>query len=158
VENSTPEDESYERYVTIVTEYRSTVVNPPTAIPPNSLICQKYTERIQSNCKTNHQSANLPTAICQNTIDTILIDSVLVNPPNHVQLTTSSGATDLLSTEYTWKSALMSIMCNKNTTVEEMDKVMDVQKLLKERALKNFSESMCTGTNTMDTMQNSCFL
>jgi len=40
-----------------------------------------------------------------------------VNPPNHVQLTTNSGATDLLSTEHTWKSALMSIMCNKNTTV-----------------------------------------
>jgi len=39
-------------------------------------------------------------------------------------------------------------MCDKNTTVDEMDKVTDVQK---ERTLKNFSRSMCTGTNTMDT-------
>ena len=35
--------------------------------------------------------------------------------------------------------------CNKNTTVDEMDKVMDVQKLLKDRALKNFSQSKITG-------------
>jgi len=35
--------------------------------------------------------------------------------------------------------------CNKNATVDEMDKVMDVQKLLKDRAMKKFSLSQITG-------------
>jgi len=34
--------------------------------------------------------------------------------------------------------------CN-NTTVDEMDKVMDVQKLLKDRAMKNLCQSKITG-------------
>ena len=36
--------------------------------------------------------------------------------------------------------------CNKNTTVDEMDTVMDVQKLLKDRAMKKFCfQSKITG-------------
>ena len=34
---------------------------------------------------------------------------------------------------------------NKNTTEDEMDKVMDVQKLLKDRAMKNLCQTKITG-------------
>jgi len=35
--------------------------------------------------------------------------------------------------------------CNKNTTVDELDKVMDIQKLLRERAMRNLCQSKIAG-------------
>ena len=35
--------------------------------------------------------------------------------------------------------------CNKNTIVDEMDKLMNIEKLLKERAMKNLCQRKITG-------------
>jgi hypothetical protein len=40
---------------------------------------------------------------------------------------------------------LVYLECNKNTTADEMNKLMDIEKLLKERAMKNLRQTKITG-------------
>ena len=80
----------------------------------------------------------------QNEVDFTLLKKMKVNRSEELDPPQAPLSSALRDAQQAMTVLFSCFECNKNTTVDEMDKVMDVQKLLRDRVMRKLCHSKIT--------------